>query len=184
MSKPIQQYVYLLPQRDNTGTVSWNWLYNGNAGSAANFPTIDANNGKNDIYFTIVDPQNQIKFAGHQTNDINQAVYLSPKGSPTAKQPGINVDKKDFDGVYMLNGGLQVHLGDANGNAKDFVYQLNFVDSLQGNQKVTGIDPEIRNGDGSNRFTEAAIYVGAALIGALLTVMFVRFALGWRNVAR
>lgn len=184
MSNGIDQYVYLIPQRDtNNNMTGWMWVYKGQFGTGA-LPSISANNGQNNLTFTVVDPKSAIKFDGYQTSDINKALWISPKGSPTAKQSGIYVDnKKDFDSLSLQPGGTQLVMSDVNGKKLDFVYQLNFVDSANNNQGVKAIDPEIKNGDGSPFFSAAAIYVGIALATAMLTLMFVRFALGWRRVA-
>jgi len=185
MSNGIDQYVYLVPQRDAQGTVSWTWYYNAQFGTTP-VPAIDANNGKNNLTFTIADPQNTIKFAGYQTpDDTSKALWISPKGSPTAKQEGQYYDKKkDFDSFAIQQGGTKLVMSDVNGKKLDFVYQLNFVDSANNNKAVTSIDPEIKNGDGSPYYAAAAIYyVGAGLIGAMLALVFVRFALGWRKLA-
>lgn len=179
----VQHYMYLIPQRDGQGIVSWMWAYDGNFGTGS-IPTIEAANGSghNDITFAIVDSQNAVKFDGYQTpNDTSKALWISPKGSPTAKQEGQYYDKKkDFDSITLQPGGTKLVLSDVNAKKLDFVYQLNFVDSLQGNHAVTAIDPEIKNGDGSPPIAAAAIYVGTAIIAAMLAVIFVRFALGWR----
>lgn len=179
----VDQYVYLIPQRDAQGTVSWTWMYSGQFG-ASTVPAISANNGKNNLTFAIADPQNVIKFAGYQTpNDTSKALWISPKGSPTAKQEGQYYDKKkDFDSMTLQQGGTKLVMSDVNGKKLDFVYQLNFVDSTNSSLKVPSIDPEIKNGDGSPFYAAAAIYVGTALIAAMLTVIFVRFALKWRRV--
>src|SRR6476659_6718663 len=121
---PIEQYVYLIPQRDNAGTVSWVWLYNGEYGGAAQFPVIDANNGHNNINFTVYDPQGAIKFAGFQNSDGGQAIWLWPKDSPNPKQP-CNRAGKEFT-PSLLPDGIHLKLDDANGKTKDYGYQLNF----------------------------------------------------------
>jgi hypothetical protein len=178
---PIEQFVYLFPQRDSHGVVSWTWMYKGEIGSAASFPTIQANHGQNDISFTVFDPTSAIKFAGYQNFNVSEALWLSPKGSPTAKHPGILTDNQ-FDGVSLLQNGIQLKLADANGKNADFVYQLNFVDSQNNNAVVTAIDPEIKNGDGAVKFYQsaAALLIVGAVAGALVSVLFVRLALRWR----
>ena len=178
----VDQHVYLYAQRDNSGHVSWVWMYDGKFGGTSAFPPVDTKKGRNDIYINIVDTTGAIKFKGYPS-DISQALWLSPKGSPTAKKPGIHVDSKDFDSFGFGQGGTQLKIGDVNGKVKDFVYQLNFVDTTNSTVQVPSIDPEIRNGDGSPLYEAIAIYVGAALVGAMLTVAFVRLALGWRPAA-
>ena len=186
MSNGIEQYIYLVPQRDAQGAMTgWGWMYNGQFGGTP-VPEISANNGKNTLTFMIADPKSAIKFAGYPNyGDTSKALWISPKGSPTAKQEGQYYDKKnDFDSITLQPGGTKLVMSDVNGKKLDFVYQLNFVDSANGNQPVIAIDPDIKNGDGSPFFAAAAIYyLGAGLIGAMLALVFVRFALGWRKVA-
>lgn len=179
---PIEQHVYLVPQRDDLGKVSWTWMYNGNSGTAANFPAISANNGRNDIHFTIVDASPQpIKFAGwNGGSGVSDAIWLSPAGAPTAKQPGF-YGQKEFDPPTFGKDGMQLHLVDKNGKKTEFVYQLNFVDSANGSP-VTAIDPIISNGNGGNKAYAMESLVVYAALAAVLSILFVRFALGWRKV--
>jgi len=178
----VEQYMYLLPQRDAQGTVSWMWVYNGAFGNGA-VPEIYApkGSGQNDITFVIVDPQNAIKFAGHDGPNTAAAISIGEKTNPQSKPTGISTGG-EFKSVNLQDG-THLKLENKNKNEKTFVYALNFVDSSNGNAKVTSIDPEIRNGDGNPFYQTAAMYLGVAVVGALLTLMFVRFALGWRKVA-
>lgn len=178
---PIQQHVYLIPQRDDLGKVSWTWVYNGDFGPASTFPAIAANHGKNDLHFTIIDSSAQpIKFAGwNGGGGVSDAIWLSEKGTPTAKQPGFH-GQNEFDPPTFGKGGLQLNLPDKNGRKIDFAYQLNFVDSANG-AKVTAIDPIIQNGDGGNNAYAAASVVVFAALAAVFSVLFVRYALGWRK---
>lgn len=182
MAKPIEQHVYLVPQRGEDGSVSWQWIYNGNFGNADAFPAIDVPAGKHDIYFTIVDTQNQIKFAGHDGPEIGQAIWLREKGSQTAKQPGISTGGEFTSVTFSGDNGTQLKLDDKNGKKADFVYQLNFVDSSTG-QAVTSIDPEIRNGGGTHGVEWVNYALVGAVAGALLAVFFVRFVMKWQRVS-
>jgi hypothetical protein len=181
-----QHYMYLVPQRDTQGVVTWMWGYDGNVGTGS-VPIIEApkDSGHNDIGFVIADPLNTIKFAGYQTpGDTTNALWISPKGSPTAKQEGQYYDKKkDFDSITLQPSGTKLVLSDVNGKKLDFVYQLNFVDSSHGNHAVTAIDPEIKNGDGANNknyLQLAELVIAGAVMGAIVSVLFVRLALRWR----
>jgi hypothetical protein len=177
----VDQYMYLVPQRDAQGTVSWMWIYNGDSGTSKIPPIVAAKgSGQNDITFAIVDPQNAIKFAGYDGPNTAAAISIGEKTNPATK-PTTIATGGEFKSVNLVDG-THLKLDDKNSKEKDFVYALNFVDSANGNLKVTGIDPEIRNGDGSTVFQSAATYVGVALIGAMLTLMVVRFVLGWRAV--
>jgi hypothetical protein len=180
---PIDQYVYLIPQR-NGPDIHWVWLYNGSYGSADNFPVINANNGHNTISFTVYDPVGALKFAGFNANPVDpgQAIWLWPKDSPNPKQPG-NGSGGEFTPT-ILQQGLQLKLDDTNGKTKDYGYQLNFVTSGNPGTIASKIDPEIRNGDGNtNKYFAAAEYlVAGAVVGAILSVLFVRLALRWRAV--
>lgn len=179
----IEQFMYLIPQRDAHGTVTWMWVYNGDFGTGA-IPAINASkgSGQNDITFAIVDSANAIKFAGYDGPNTNAAISIGEKTNPPTKPTSISTGG-EFKSVNLQDA-THLKLEDKNKSEKDYVYALNFVDSANGNAKVTGIDPEIRNGDGSNVYSAAAIYLGTALIAAMLTVMFVRFALGWRPLKR
>lgn len=179
----VEQFMYLVPQRDMHGTVSWMWIYNGNFGTGA-VPEINAvkGSGPNNITFAIVDSTNAIKFAGYDGPNTNAAISIGEKTDPPSKPTTISTGG-EFKSVNLQDA-THLKLEDKNSSKKDYVYALNFVDSANGNSKVTSIDPEIRNGDGSNYYYAAAVYVGTALIAAMLTVMFVRLALGWRPVQR
>lgn len=179
----VEQFMYLIPQRDDQGTVSWMWAFGGNFGTGA-IPPIDAakGSGQNDIVFSIVDPQNAIKFAGYDGPNTAAAISIGPKTNPATKPTTISTGG-EFKSVNLVDA-THVKLEDKNNTKKDFVYALNFVDSANGNASVTGIDPEIRNGDGSQVYASAALYVGTAVIAAMLTLLFVRLALGWRAVGR
>ena len=178
----FEQFMYLIPQRDAQGTVSWMWLYNGSFGTGA-IPEIYAPkaSGQNDITFAIVDSQNAIKFAGYDGPNTAAAISIGEKTNPPTKPTTISTGG-EFKSVNLQDA-THLKLEDKNKNEKHFVYALNFVDSSNGNLKVTGIDPEIRNGDGSNALQTAVVYLAVAVIGALVTVLFVRLALGWRKVA-
>jgi len=175
-----QQYMYLIPQRDAQGTVSWMWMYNGSFGTGK-VPEIYAPNGsgQNDITFAIADPKNAIKFAGYDGPNTAAAISIGEKTDPPTKPTTISTGG-EFKSVNLQDA-THLKLEDKNKNEKNFVYALNFVDSSNSNLKVTSIDPEIRNGDGSPTYQNAAIYVGIAVFGAILSLLFVRFGLGWRS---
>lgn len=183
MAKPVEQYLYLVPQRNAEGVISWMWIYKNDFGTGA-LPAVIAEkgSGKNDIFFTVLDTQNRIKFAGYDGPNVASAISIVEKGTITGKPSSISTGG-EFSGVgFSGTEGTQLKLDNKNNNKKDFVYILNFVDSGNGNTPVTGIDPEIRNGGGTQGFDQSVYYaISAAIIGALLTVMFVRFALGWRR---
>ena len=181
MANDKQQYVYLFPQRDEAG-VTWFWLYNGQSGPASTFPVIEAkkNSGGHDIYFTVFDPQNTIKFAGYNGPDTSKAIAIAEK-QPTAPKPNTGIDTKgEVKEITFKQDGAQLFLDNTNKKIMTLSYTLNFVDSSTG-QAVTSIDPELKNGGGGTRFFDSYL-VGAILISALVTVAFVRFALGWRKV--
>jgi len=156
------------------------WIYGDNFGTSP-IPAIDAakGSGQNDITFAIVDSQNTIKFAGYDGPNTASAISIGEKTNPPTKPAGISTGG-EFKSVNLVDP-THVKLEDKNKNVKDYVYALHFVDSTNPNVPVPSIDPEIKNGDGSTALQAAAIYVGAALIGAMLTVIFLRFALGWRR---
>lgn len=180
----VDQYMYLIPQRDGQGAVTaWTWVYGGNFGTGSIPPIVAAKgSGQNDITFAIVDSQNAIKFAGYDGPNTAAAISIGEVTNPPTKPTTISTGG-EFKSVNLQDA-THLKLEDKNSSKKDFVYSLNFVNSSNSNLGVVSIDPEIRNGDGSNVFAVAAVYVGAALIGAMLTVIFVRFALGWRSVGR
>ena len=186
MANDKQQYVYLFPQRNDENVVSWFWLYNGQSGPASTFPVIEAkkNSGGHDIYFTVFDPQNQIKFAGYDGPNPSQAIAIAvkPETGPQPPKPnsGIVTQGEVKNSTYG-NGGAQLLLDNANSKKLTFVYTLNFVDSSNNNQPVTSIDPELKNGGGGTVSYDAYVVVGAVLISVMLTLVFARFALGWRR---
>jgi hypothetical protein len=181
MANEKQQYVYLFPQRDEAG-VTWTWLYNGQSGPASTFPVIEAkkNSGGHDIYFTVFDPQNTIKFAGYNGPDTTKAIAIAEK-QPTAPKPNTGIDTKgEVKEITFKQDGAQLFLDNTNKKIMTLSYTLNFVDSSTG-QAVTSIDPELKNnGGGGIRFD--SYIVGSILISVMLTLVFARFALGWRKV--
>jgi hypothetical protein len=184
MANAKQQYVYLIPQRnEQNAVVGWTWLYNGQFGAAADFPVIEAkkNSGAHDIYFTIVDQQNAIKFAGYDGPDVAKAIGIAKK-QLNGPKPKTGIDTKgEFKKVDFSNDyGTQIFLDNLNKNDVVFSYTLNFVDSLKNNTPVIPIDPEIRNNGGGGIMIDAYA-IGAAFVGALLAVLVVRYALGWRR---
>ena len=185
MGKSVDQYVYLVPQRDTQGTVTWMWLHGGKSGTDG-IPQIVAEkgSGQNDITFTIADPQNTIKFAGYDGPNTAAAISIGEKSAtnPPAKPTGIATGG-EFKSINLVDA-THLKLEDKNGKEAVFVYGLNFVDSQNPNLKITSIDPEIRNGDGGTVYSSEVIFTGVitAVATALLVLLFVRFALGWRNV--
>ena len=180
MSK-ADQYVYLMPQRDAQGGVTWMWMYNGQSGTGPMPPVVAVKgSGANDITFAIADPQNTIKFAGYDGPNTAAAISIGEKTNPPTK-PTTIATGGEFKSVTLVDP-THLKLDDHNGKVKDFVYALRFVDSQNPNLKVTSIDPEIRNGDGGSFFTAEVIYVGVAVATALLVLLVVRFGLGWRSV--
>jgi hypothetical protein len=188
MANGKQQYVYLVPQRSDENGVSWLWLYNGQSGPATNFPVIEAtkNSGGHDIYFTIVDPENAIKFAGYDGPDTSKAIAIAEK-NPTLPKPKSGIvtkgEIKDID--FGLKNtplyGTQLFLDNANGKKVTLVYSLNFVDSSTNpHTSITSIDPEIKN-NGGGGINQAVYYaIGAAIVGAVFAIVFARYAMGWR----
>ena len=182
MSK-ADQYVYLMPQRDAQGGVTWMWMYNGQSGTGPMPPVVAVKgSGANDITFAIADPQNTIKFAGYDGPNTAAAISIGEKTNPATKPTTISTGG-EFKSVTLVDP-THLKLDDNNGHVKDFVYALRFVDSQNPNLKVTSIDPEIRNGDGGSPINYDIVVAGlvTALATALLVVLFVRFALGWRSV--
>lgn len=180
MANDKQQYVYLVPQRNEENVITWIWLYNGQSGLASNFPVIEAkkNSGGHDIYFTIFDPQNSIKFSGYDGPDTSKAIAIAEK-LPTAPKPKSGIDTKgEVKEITFKDNGAQLFLDNTNKKPMTLSYTLNFVDASNG-QAVTSIDPEIKN-NGGGGISFDAYTVGAILISAMLAVIFVRFALGWR----
>jgi len=180
MSK-VDQYVYLTPQRDAQGTVTWMWMYGGNYGTGALPPIVAAKySGQNDITFAIADPQDAIKFAGYEGPNTTAAISIGELTNPPTK-PTTIATAGEFKSISLVDP-THLKLEDKNSKEKNFVYALNFVDSKNNNLKVTSIDPEIRNGNGSTFYQDVAAYVGVALVTAMLSLLFVRFALGWRSI--
>lgn len=183
MANEKQQYVYLFPQRNDENVVSWFWLYNGQSGPASSFPVIEAkkNSGGHGIYFTVFDPQGTIKFAGYNGPDTSKAIAIAEK-QPTAPKPKTGIDTKgQVKEITFKEDGNQLFLDNTNKKGMTLTYTLNFVDSSTG-QPVTPIDPELKNGGGGTISYDAYVVAGAILITAMLTLVFARFALGWRRV--
>ena len=181
MANDKQQYVYLYPQRDEGG-ISWHWLYNGQSGPASTFPVIEAkkNSGGHDIYFTVFDPQNTIKFAGYNGPDTTKAIAIAEK-QPTAPKPNAGIDTKgEVKEITFKQDGAQLFLDNTNKKIMTLSYTLNFVDSSTG-QPVTSIDPELKNGGGGTVSYDVYVIASSILISAMLTLVFARFALGWRR---
>lgn len=178
---PTPHDVYLTPQRDNAGHISWMWAYKGDTGNGSNFPTIMTNPGTNTIQFTILDDTAQpITFAqGNDAKGQPKAIWLSQENTSTAKHPGFHANKNyDFQAPDI--GLSTIKLTDLNRQKADFVYQLNF--EVPGHKEITvpPIDPIVTNGDGGSGLYASATLLIAAGIAAVLAVAFVRFALGWR----
>ena len=185
MPNAKQQYVYLVPQRDAQNVISWFWLYNGQSGPASNFPVIEAkkNGGAHDIYFTVFDPQNAIKFAGYDGPNPAQAIGIAVKPATGQKPKSGIVTGGEIKNVSYDQDGAQLLLDNTNKKDVTLVYTLNFVDSSNNNQPVTAIDPELKNGGGgtgADTLTTVSLVIAGVLLGALISVLIVRYAMGWR----
>lgn len=192
MAKDHKEHIYLIPQRDAQNNVQWTWFYEGGYGSAASFPAIklEEDSGNHHIFFTIADPLNRIKFAGYDeqnpNNGVAKAIWIN------VKQPGTSSKKQGLEDAGQIHqvkfgqkqgdqAGTQLTLQDRNKDDPiDFLYQLNFVDSTTG-QAVTSIDPEIKNGGGTQGFDWYQYALLGAVAGAVLCIAFVRFGLGWQR---
>ena len=193
MKKDHNEHIYLIPQRTTQDIIQWNWFYKGDYGSSNSLPTIDleADSGNHKIYFTIADPENEIKFAGYNepnpNTGVEKAIWITVKQSETtAKKLGIEdagqIHQIKFGQKPGNQAGTQLTLQDKNKDAPiDFLYQLNFVDSTTG-LPVTAIDPEIKNGGGTQPFDWYAYAILGAVAGAVLMLAFARWGLGWQKL--
>jgi hypothetical protein len=166
------EQVVLIPQSVNGGPVQWTMVHDGSVGNGGNYPPIKLPDGgpKDDITFTIVDINGLgIKFdpaiidASSKPKAIN-AIWIV-EGSGSQKKAGAY--PAEFDKVSIQGNGQQLVVSDKNSNGDVYTYQLNFVGS-DPTQKITSIDPEIRNGGGTKAqlfsLETAAVLLSAAVL--------------------
>jgi hypothetical protein len=104
-----------------------------------------------------------------QTND--GPLWVQAGSKPTAATVDPHIDNVNGAGTTTLK------FTDHNkGSAVDLYYRLNFVDSK--GQKVSPIDPEIKNGGSTIGFSTEAFVVAAVVLIALITVAYRTFLRG------
>lgn len=176
------EYVQLIPARDvASGTIQWTMVYKDHVGKSGSFPNVDLGNvGQVKFTYTIVDPNNLgISFdptpVPNSQPPVPNALWLVA-GSGTAKTPGIH--SQQISNVMLKDVNKQLTFFDKNDNYDILTYQLNFVNRLNPAEKVTSIDPEIRNGGGGG-FAEfvsgidAVTLILSASVLALVALLWV-----------
>ena len=136
--------------------------------SEATYPVLDfpAGTGPQLIVFQLA--------SGPEKFSQNDPIWVSATSKPQgpATHPQI-IDAKVFD-----NGKTLVVLN-KNSEDVDLYYNLNMV---SGGGAALKLDPVITNGGGGSGIDWASYAIIGAVAGALLAVLFVRFAMGWRSI--
>lgn len=161
--------------------ITWTLCYKNAAtcGGPGSYPAVDlgANTGPQIIIFNINDPANLgIKF------DPTHPIWIQANNKPTG--PVVGPPSQVVD-VTPANNTTLVFMDKNKGPAMTLKYQLNFVGA--DNQKVTSIDPDIRNGGGTGKTFFGAAQATALLIGAAVGIavaaLWFRRAAAKRNAA-
>jgi hypothetical protein len=165
--------IVVTPTKDSGGNITWKLCYNGTCGGPPDYVPIDL--GKTDVPQTLVvsidDPSNLgISFPAK----VGDALWIQANSKPTG--PGIGPVSQI---VGATSSSKTLVFTDKNKNPPmTLKYQLNFVGP--DNQKVTSIDPDIRNG-GTTITVIGIAETTAFLIGAAVTLALA--ALWYRRVA-
>lgn len=174
------EFVQLIPARDAGGAIQWTMVYKDHVGKSGTFPDIDLGNDANVKFtYTIVDAYNLgIVFDGTPVPNSNpqvpNALWIKP-GSGAQKEAGVHTDQ--IDNVTLKKQNSQLTFVDNNDNNEVLTYQLNFVNRLNPAEKVTVLDPEIRNGGGGGfdfigRDDTVAVVLAIAVL-ALVALLWV-----------
>lgn len=165
--------IVVTPTRDSNGDISWELCYNSACAGPPNYVAVDL--GQTDEPQTFVvsinDPSNTgISFPAK----VSDALWIQANSKPTG--PGIGPASQI---VGAKSATKTLVFVDKNKNPPmTLKYQLNFVGP--DNQKVTSIDPDIRNGGHTVidfGIADAAIFLlGASISLALAALWFRRMA--------
>lgn len=134
------------------------------------------------VVFAINDPHNTgITFARSQSNPTDASLaFAVDVGKGKHPTSGIN-SANQFDQIKLATP-TALTLRDKNDNQGDLwlSYTLHFVG--RDNQPVASLDPDWKNGGGGTTIDSGATAyaIAGAVGGALLALLFVRLALGWR----
>ena len=162
--------------------IEWTLCYKNTniCGGPGNYPAVDLgqNTGPQVIIFNINDPAKLgIKF------DPTDPIWIQANNKPTG--PVVGPPSQVVD-VTPANNTTLVFMDKNKGPAMTLKYQLNFVGA--DNQKVTAIDPDIRNGGGTGgrklfgAAEASALLIGAA-VGITVATLWFRRAAAKRNTA-
>ena len=172
------QVIEVTPASGQGGAIDWTLCYNQKCGGAGNYPAVDlaAKSGAHMMIVTIKDPANLgIGF------DPQDPLWIQANSKPTGPIVGPNSQISD---VTRANKITLVFMDKNKGPGMTLKYQLNFVGA--DNQKVTPIDPDIRNGGGTvalfGAAEAAAFFIGAA-VSLVLAVLWFRRVAARRNPA-
>lgn len=157
-------------QPDASAPGQWN-MCNPQCVGSGSFPEIllPAGGGGGTIVFNIAPGTPDVTFAP----TVPDAIWIKPGSKPKSK--GISPTAQVGTPILM-NGNHTLIVNDKNtGKGMDLHYQLNFSNG-------TAIDPVIRNGGGGGGISQELIgpLLVAAVIGAVLSVLFVRLVMKWR----
>ncbi len=167
--------IEVTPARNSNGGIDWTLCNktNNTCGGSGNYPAVDLgqNTGSQVIVVSISDPSNLgIAFPSKAAD----ALWIQANTKPTG--PVIGPPNQI---VGVTTGSNTLVFTDKNkGSPITLKYQLNFVGP--DNQKVTSIDPDIRNGGGTVSLFGVDVAV-AFLIGA--TVALAIAAMWFRAIA-
>jgi len=138
--------------------------------SEANYPAIHFSQGSGPqlIVFEIA--------PGPEKFNAQDPIWVSATGKPAGP-----ANHDQIVDAKVLKGGKTLVVINKNSEEGTLYYNLNMI---RGNGDAATLDPVITNGGGGggggDQLYSAVYLVGAAVIGALLSVLVVRFALGWR----
>ena len=162
--------ITVTPTRDSNGDISWQLCYNGTCGGPPDFVPVDL--GKTEVPQTIVvsinDPSNTgVSFPAK----VSDALWIQANSKPTGPVIG---PPSQIVGANSASKTLV--FTDKNKNPPmTLKYQLNFVGP--DNQKVTSIDPDIRNGGTTIidfGIADAAVFLLGASISLALAALWFR----------
>lgn len=130
---------------------------------------LDAGTGGATIIFNIDPAKTAVTFPAK----IGDALWIKPANKPSAP---VIAPAGQLGTPILLNGNRTLIINDKNsGKGADLYYRLNFSDG-------TKIDPVIKNGGGGGRSMDAVTYaLVGALVGAIVSILFVRIVMNWRR---
>jgi hypothetical protein len=130
---------------------------------------LDAGSGGATVVFNIDPAKTTVTFPA----TVEDAIWIKPGNKPNS---AIISPAGQVGTPLLINGNHTLIVNDKNsGKGMDLHYRLNFSDG-------TKIDPVIKNGGGGGRAMDVATYaLVGAVVGALVSILFVRIVMNWRR---